>query len=66
MSPYMQIRSQAFCPQRKTPQNINIYIWIPSSHPAVTWALRHQDYSAKITDPNKQDAKGKTDDRKGI
>ena len=30
-----------FLSSTKTPQNIYIYIWIPASHPAVTWALRH-------------------------
>ena len=28
-------------PLTKTPQNIYFYIWIPASHPAVTWSLRH-------------------------
>ena len=56
----------SFLSSTKTPQNIYIYIWIPLGHPAVKWALRHVRLLTKISDPNKRDAKCKTDDRKGI
>ena len=43
-------------------ENVYIHIWIPASHPAVTWALRHVlDYSVKLRGANIWDAKHKTD-----
>ena len=53
----MQIRVKLFVFNKNAAKH-------PFCHPVVTWALRHIKLSVKISDPNEQDAKGKTDDRK--
>ena len=57
----MQIRVKLFVlNENAAKRNIYIHIWIPDGLYAT------EDSSVEISDPSKRDAKGKTDDRKGI
>ena len=61
----MQIRVKLFVLDRPTPQTVTFTFGsVPVIQPS-HGLYATLDYSVKISDPNKRDAKGKTDNRKG-